>query len=145
MSYAPLTKNGVDTAEPLDMNRPPRIGPMERQANITIEVAPDGLHVRCEYTGAIASIPAAIERLRTAGVLELVSAAAVKPATPASATPARKAAQRVEPIYQPDGTACCPVHHKPLSEGRFGLFCPSKAQPGDAQNDKGYCSIRFSE
>jgi hypothetical protein len=108
----------------------------EKQANISIEIAPDGLHIRCEYTGAISTIPAAVERLRAAGVLELVKGVN---------TPARKPAQRVEPVYQPDGTACCPIHRKPLSEGRFGLFCPSKARPGEEQNDKGYCSIRFSE
>jgi hypothetical protein len=82
--------------------------------------------------------------LRSAGILELVSGAA-KPAAPAgSATPARKAAQRVEPVYQPDGTACCPVHHKPLSEGRYGLFCSSKAT-GEHANDKGYCNLKFAE
>ena len=109
----------------------------EKQANITIEVAPDGLHIRCEYTGAISTIPAAIERLRAAGVLELV-----KPV--GGNTPARKPAQRVEPVYQPDGTACCPVHKKPLSEGRYGLYCPSKAQ-GEHANDMGYCNLRFVE
>jgi hypothetical protein len=30
----------------------------EKQANITIEVAPDGLHIKAEYTGTLASIPA---------------------------------------------------------------------------------------
>ena len=132
------TRAAIAAAEPLTF--PDR---QEKQANITIEVAPDGLHVRCEYTGAIASIPAAIERLRSAGVLELVSGAATKPA--AHNTPARKPAQRVEPVYQPDGTACCPVHHKPLSEGRFGLFCPSRASGDQAANDKGYCSLKFAE
>lgn len=108
-----------------------------RPVTIAIEVAPDGVHVRCEYTGTLASIPAAIERLKQAGVLELVR--------PAATQPARKPVQTVEPVYQPDGTACCPVHRKPLSEGRYGLFCSAKAQPGQEQNDKGYCSLKFSE
>ena len=111
----------------------------EKQANITIEIAPDGLHIRCEYTGAISTIPAAIERLRAAGVLDLVKPASVH------SKAAQKPAPRVEPIYQPDGTACCPVHKRPLTEGQYGLFCKSKAQPGDVQNDKGYCALRFAE
>ena len=36
------------------------------------EVAPDGVHVTIAYEGQITSIPAAIERLRAAGVLDLV-------------------------------------------------------------------------
>ena len=75
-------------------------------------------------------------------MLELVRPAAST--APLGGAP-RKPAQRVEPIYQPDGTPCCPVHHKPLTEGQYGLFCKSKAQPGDVQNDKGYCSLRFAE
>jgi hypothetical protein len=123
----------------------------ERQANITIEAGPAGLTVRCEYTGSLASIPQAIERLRSAGVLELVQASAPVPAVAAAPIstmvekPARKAARRVEPAYNGAGEACCPVHHKPLAEGRYGLYCPAKAQPGDAQNDKGYCSVRFTD
>jgi hypothetical protein len=35
------------------------------------------------------------------------------------------------------------VHHKPLAEGRYGLYCPAKAAPGEEQNDKGYCALRF--
>jgi hypothetical protein len=37
-----------------------------------------------------------------------------------------------------------PVHRKPLSEGRYGLFCPSRAT-GDQANDKGYCNLKFAE
>jgi hypothetical protein len=109
----------------------------EKQANITIEVAPDGLHIRCEYTGAISTIPAAIERLRAAGVLDLV-----KPV--GGNTPARKPAERVSAAYDGAGQPMCPIHRKPLSEGRYGLYCPSKAQ-GEHANDKGYCSLRFTE
>ncbi len=111
--------------------------PAEKQANITIEAGPLGLTIRCEYTGAISTIPAAIERLRAAGVLDLVQ-------TNMPAKAAQKPAQRAEPVYQPDGTACCPVHHKPLSEGRYGLYCPSRATGEQAANDKGYCSLRFA-
>lgn len=143
MTYQPVTRNGVDAAEPLDMNRPPRIGPLERQANITIEVGPGGLTVRCEYTGSLASIPAAIERLRTAGVLELVSPAATKPtAQSGGSTPPRKAAQpRETPVYNGAGEACCPKHNRVLKEGKFGLYCSAK----DDSTERGYCSLKFSE
>ena len=121
---------------------PPRSGRPAEQAQpdlrttIRIEVAPDGLHITAEYVGTLSSIPAAVERLRAAGVLDLVKPAAQQ---------ARKPAERVEPVYKPDGTPCCPVHHKPLTEGRYGLYCPSKAQEGEQANPKGYCSLRFAE
>ena len=51
--------------------------------------------------------------------------------------------ERVEPYFKPDGTACCPVHKMPLLQGRFGLYCSAKAKPGEAQNEKGYCSLKF--
>jgi hypothetical protein len=115
------TRQQVDRADPLDF--PER----EKQANITIEVAPDGLHIKAEYTGTLASIPAVIERLRSAGILELVSGAA-NPAAPAgSATPARKAAQRVEPVYQPDGTACSLCITSPCQKGATG--CSAHRRP----------------
>jgi hypothetical protein len=109
-----------------------------KMANITIEAGPMGLAIKVEYTGAIDTIPAAIERLRSAGVLDLVQ-------TSKPTKAAQKPAQRVEPVYQPDGTACCPVHHKPLTEGRYGLYCPSRATGDQATNDKGYCSLKFAE
>ncbi len=47
-----------------------------------MEAALDGLHSIGEYTGGLASIPAAVERLRAAGVLDLVKpTAATAPAT----------------------------------------------------------------
>src|SRR5262249_40061757 len=98
----------------------------EKQANITIEVAPDGLHIRAEYTGTLGSIPQALERLKAAGVLDLVAASRV--ALPIGNSPARKSNPPIDPIYQADGTPCCPVHKKALAEGRYGLYCPSKAK-----------------
>ena len=125
------SRQQVERAQPLDF---PERQPAERSANITIEVAPDGLHIRCEYTGSLSSIPAAVERLRAAGVLDLV-----KP----SAAPAAPSKPKVEPLYKPDGTACCPVHNTPLSQGQYGLYCSSKAKPGESANAKGYCNLKF--
>ena len=134
----------IESAPPLDF---PPAPPRELRTTIRIEVAPDGLHVTAEYTGTLAALPDAIERLRAAGVFELVAAS--RPSSSAQASPAagqpRKGADRVEPVYKPDGTPCCPVHHKSLTEGRFGLYCPAKAQPGEQANAKGYCSLRFAE
>lgn len=112
----------------------------EKEISITIEVTPAGLTVRADYVGSLTSIPKAIERLKAAGVLELVQASAPVVAV----APAKAKRETVEPIYQPDGTACCPVHHKALVEGRYGLYCSAKAKEGEAQNDKGYCALRFS-
>ena len=147
MPTPPLpTRHQVDQAQPLEFAPAPRA---ERQdVSICIELAPDGLHIRCDYLGSLASIPAAVERLRAAGVLELVATS--RPAQPAQTAPAagqqqRKASKRVEPEYSADGDALCPVHQKPLVEGRFGLYCPSRAQAGEQANEKGYCSLRFSE
>ena len=134
MPTPPLpTRQQVDAAQPLDFAPAP---PREQRTTIRIEVAPDGLRISVEYTGTLGSIPAAVERLRAAGVLDLVKPAAQQP---------RKPAERVEPAYKPDGTACCPVHHKPLSQGQYGLFCSAKAQAGEQANPKGYCNLRFAE
>ena len=114
-------------------------------AHIAIELAPDGLHIRCEYTGSLASIPAAIAKLEAAGLVELVQTYRATPAAAAPSAQQRKpAAQRIEPSYAPDGQACCPVHARPLAEGRFGLYCSAKARPGDLANEKGYCALRFA-
>ena len=102
------------------------------RTTIRIEVAPDGLHITAEYVGTLSSIPAAVERLRAAGVLDLVKPAAQQ---------ARKPAERVEPVYKPDGTPCCPVHHKPLKQGQWGLYCPAK----DDSTPRGYCALKFFE
>lgn len=141
MTYQNINKAAVDTATPLAFGDPPRFAPLERQANITIEAGPLGITVQAEYIGTLASIPAAIERLRTAGVLELVSAAKV---APAAAAPARKPMTGITPAYDGAGQAMCPVHHKALSEGRYGAYCPSRAE-GEHANAKGYCNIRFTD
>lgn len=140
MATPTFTRADVDRAEPLDMNTTRS----ERQCNITVELAPDGVHVRAEYTGALSSIPAVIERLRALGVVELVSGGKHGPDTK-SGPSTKPRAETVEPIYQPDGTPCCPTHKRALSEGQYGLYCSAKAKPGEAANGKGYCALRFSE
>lgn len=110
------------------------------KTTIRLEAAPDGLHIIVEYTGNLASIPAAVERLKAAGILNLVQAC--KP-TPTNGKPK---AETVEPLYKPDGTPCCPVHKGALAESQYdGWYCRAKAKPGDVQNAKGYCALRFTE
>lgn len=142
----------IDAAEPLEFASPPRISARtERQATITIEVAPDGLHVRCEYVSGLSSIPAAIERLKAAGVLQLVAQSRPTPPAPLTVAPATirqpqpRKAERVEPWYDSRGEACCPSHRKPLQEGQYGLYCPSRASRDEPQNAKGYCNLTFSD
>ncbi len=84
-----------------------------------------------EYTGGLASIPAAVERLRAAGVLDLV-----KP-TAATAPATKPKDETVEPLYKRDPTACCPVHKRALSDGQYGLYCSARAKAGEAANTKG--------
>jgi hypothetical protein len=134
MGNIALARQAVDRAEPLDFDQPRS----ERQANIQIEASPAGFVVRVEFTGPIAGIPAAIERLKAAGILELVQVSRPAPA-------AKPKAETVEPLYKPDGTACCPVHKRALSEGQYGLYCSAKARPGDVSNAKGYCGLKFAE
>jgi hypothetical protein len=97
----------------------------------------DGFPTEVCFTGSIDQLLSVTKRLRELGGTPTIAPAGGN-------TPARKPSVRVEPAYQPDGTACCPVHRKPLSEGRYGLFCPSRAE-GEHANPKGYCNIRFTE
>jgi hypothetical protein len=141
MTYQQITRREVDRAAPLEFNE--RNEKPEKQANITIEAGPLGLTIRAEYTGTLSSIPQAIERLRAAGVLELVSAGKVEkaPAVAAAAAPPRKAVRRLEPAYNDAGEACCPKHNRALKEGQYGLYCSAK----DESTDRGYCNLKFKD
>jgi hypothetical protein len=112
-----------------------------RQANITIEAAPDGLHITVEFTSSLDAIPSAIERLKGLGILDLVQASRA----PAPTNGTKPRAPRVQPSYDGNGDPVCPVHRKPLTEGRYGLYCPSRASGDEAANDKGYCNLKFAE
>lgn len=131
----------IEAAPPLDF---PPAPPRELRTTIRIEVAPDGLHISAEYAGTLESIPAAIERLRAAGVLDLVKPTQAAPPPAAPAAGQRQAVQRVEriePTYTAAGDALCPKHHKPLKQGQWGLYCPAK----DESTVRGYCALKFAE
>ena len=92
------SRSQIDAAQPLDMNQTRA----EKPAEITIEVTPAGLIVKASYTGTLSSIPAAIERLRQSGVLDLVQASAPAQLPSASAS------------AHSDTPPMCPVHGKPM-------------------------------
>ena len=123
------TRQQVAAAAPLDFDH--RQG--EKLANISIEAVCDGYTVRIEYTGSIATVKSACEKLRAAGL---------EPAQPAQSAPAPRQqarAGKVAPAYDGSGTPICPVHGTVLRQGQYGLFCPSK----DPSTERGYCALRF--
>ena len=69
--------------------------------------------------------------------------------TPFPVQPAQSVQQVVQPQpvqQQPVAQAAgdpgvCPVHLKPWRDGKYGPYCTSKAQPGQAANDRGYCKL----
>lgn len=113
----------IEAAAPLNMEQ----ARSEKTANITIEISPAGLVVKAEYTGTLSSIPAAIERLRSAGVIELVerSAPAQLPVSSAHS----------------DAPPMCPVHGTPMKlmekpdKGGRRWWCTKKT-------DDGFCKSR---
>jgi hypothetical protein len=134
MSYAPVTRNGVENADPLPF--PDK--PARQDLTITVKAVVDGFPVEICYTGSVEQLQALTRKLRALGAEPTIAPA------PAAVSVSKKA-QKVEPVYQPDGTACCPVHLKPLQNGRYGLYCSAKARGDEAQNAKGYCSLTFAE
>ncbi len=135
------TKAQIDAAPPLDFNQPRG----EKQCNIQVELAPDGLHVRAEYTAGLSTIPAVIERLTALGIVELVQSSRPAPTAPTNAPAGSQRAKAETVEFVPHGTACCPVHKRPLSDGQYGLYSSARAKPGEAANTKGYCALRFAE
>jgi hypothetical protein len=107
----------------------------ERPVAIEVPARLDGWDVTLRFDLPAAKLGAALSRLATLGYEPRAAAA------PGQASKPKR--QRAEPVYTPNGDPCCPVHHKPLVEGRYGLYCPSKAAPGEEQNDKGYCALKF--
>lgn len=97
-----------------------------RKSNITIAIHGmyDNYPIVITFTGSPAQIPIAVRRLQELGIT----------------TPLMKAAKKKEPPLVIDGKLCCPIHHKPLRQGRFGLYCTA---PGDGKN--GYCTYTWKE
>jgi len=84
------------------------------------------LTITAEYAGALASIPAAIERLRAAGVLDLVSTS--RPAAPAPTVALAEKfcpvhADPMKPMSRPDRAGNTHWCTKKVSDG----FCKERA------------------
>jgi len=134
------SRSAIERAEPLEFT------PRQRQSEpltVTIHATIGGYAMELCTTATVDQLPALAARLNALGAapVQPTPVAQQSPATPVQR--AQNGAQRVTPIYDDSGEACCPVHKKPLVEGSYGLYCKSKAQPGDKQNDKGYCSLKF--
>jgi len=137
MSTPALTRAQVDRAGVLNFDQPRSA---RSDLTITIRATIDGFDTEVCYTGSIEQLLAVTKRLRELGA-EPVSAH--KPAVTSPAVPQRAKVETVEPEYKPNGTPCCPVHHGALAEGQYGWYCRSKAKPGDVQNAKSFCALKF--
>lgn len=122
-SLKTLTRQSVEDAQPLTFD------PSRRKSVITLHY--HGVPVAIEHVGDVTSVEALVDKL-------LARAGWAAPSKGGTHPPRR---ERVEPLYQPDGTPCCPTHKKPLREGAYGLHCTAK----DPEGKNGYCDLRFAE
>jgi hypothetical protein len=105
---------------------------------MTVRCRVNGFDVESSFERALDQLPTITKRLAELGA---------EPASPVQKVDqaARRPEAKVEPVYQPDGTPCCPVHHKPLAERRYSLYCPSRDTGDQAANDKRYCALKFNQ
>ena len=139
MSTVMPTREEIDAAGDLDFTpKPPK-----RQRSISIQLNYHGALVTFGY-GAVENVPVIeLEQcidtmLRREGWRGVENAPA-----PVLHGLGKVMAQYVDPLYNDDGEACCPVHRYPLVDGRYGPYCKSRATGDQAANDKGYCNLRF--
>jgi hypothetical protein len=121
------TRGGVEAAPALTFDKPLATVPIVVKARL------NGWPVEIELDIAPSRLGAALAKLAELGY------APDAPVT-APAAPRQAKRQTVEPEYDGDGTPCCPVHHKPLREGSYGLHCTSK----DPTGRNGYCDLKFN-
>jgi hypothetical protein len=104
----------------------------------------EGLEVEIEAMIEPKQTRALVERLREVAGLEPLPGLASGPQASGSGRAEGKPAElRQSPTYNADGDPCCPVHRKPLKEGRYGLYCSAKAEP-PIGSEKGYCRYSWS-
>lgn len=133
------TRQQIEDADALEFNQP-RI---KRQRSITIQLNYHGALVTFGFSAAdnvpVVELEQSIDTLlRREGWKGIDSAP-----PPVLPGPGKTNAQYVDPFYNNDGEACCPVHRKPLVDGRYGPYCSSKAKGDESANDKGYCNLKF--
>lgn len=133
------TREQIDNAEALDFSQPRT----KRQRSISIQLNYHGALVTFGFSAAdnvpIVELEQSIDTLlRREGWQGVENAPA-----PVLAGPGKIKAQYVDPFYNDNGEACCPVHRRPLADGRYGPYCKSRATGDESANDKGYCKLRF--
>jgi hypothetical protein len=117
----------------------------KRERGVEIQMVYHGAVVSFTFDAAIAPTVHEIEQsidtlLRRSGW------SGVKPAAePVLLATGRESVQYVDPIYDGDGAACCPVHRTSISQGRYGWYCSARATGDQAANAKGYCALRFKD
>jgi hypothetical protein len=117
----------------------------KRARGVEIQMVYHGAIVSFSFEASIAPTVHEIEQsidtlLRRAGW-----SGVTPPAEPIQLATGRESAQYVDPIYDGDGAACCPVHRIPISQGRYGWYCSARATGDQAANTKGYCALRFKD
>lgn len=133
--YQPVTRNGVDTAEPLGFDQ----RPVKNDLTITIAATIDGFPTEICYTGSIDQLLNVTKRLRELGAAPTIAPAA--PVQQGGTHAARKPASAV--TYADDGTpvcanANCSRHGQPLEPSQHnGYYC--KGKDSRTGNAKGYC------
>jgi hypothetical protein len=133
------TRQQIENAETLEFSQPKA----KRQRAITIQLNYHGALVSFNFSATdnvpIVELEQSIDTLlRREGWKGVENAPA-----PTLAGPGKSKAQYVDPLYNNDGEACCPVHRKPLVDGRYGPYCKSRASGDESANDKGYCNLKF--
>lgn len=107
--------------------------------DLTIRAELDGWPLDLHFTLPAESVRKALARLGELGYTPRHDAGPAPAAAPAA--PQRR--PRAEPHYDAQGRPCCPTHGRELVEGKFGLYCPSKAAPDEAADKRGYCGLKF--
>ena len=115
----------------------------QRSIAITVKLTMNGFPIELSFDGTVDQLPAITKRLAELGAEAPAAAAPASPATN-DQRPTTKA-EKVQPSYNADGDACCPVHRRKLQDGAHGLFCSAKAKAGQVADKNGYCGLRFEE
>src|SRR5262249_38684855 len=105
---------------------------------IAIKCRVDGYETEITFSGDVDQLKRIAAKLAALGI---------EPTAPHAAplNGDKKSTKKVQPAYDGDGQPICPVHRKPLTEGRYGLYCPARTKDGEQANTKGYCSLAFTE
>lgn len=91
----------------------------------TVKAVLNGWPVELTFDLPLDALPRALARLSELGATPQPSTPVVAPTVPAAADAPAKPV-KVEPWFNAQGDACCPIHKKKLKVGRHGLYCSAK-------------------